>query len=162
MKLHLDGVLLQDKSDWIRIIESLDLSSLKTLFLSDSSASQLMLTTNAAHLLRSKFDSIDWNEERPKVIITSCTLHVAPLSESELLSIQDVLFISRLQHVNVECNSFSDYQSERIAQVVSALHWSTFNSPVLSGDNIDGWIQLLTAIVTPRSQGLNICATGLS
>ncbi|KAF9381062.1 hypothetical protein CPB97_007974, partial [Podila verticillata] len=64
-ELRFRNVQLQDKRDWMLIVESLDLSTLKTLGLCERSAKQFNSSGDAVDLYNSMFKSTIESEEEP-------------------------------------------------------------------------------------------------
>lgn len=64
------------------------------------------------------------------------------LAAGSLVKAFKMVHRSKVEHLIV-CNDFDSRLSDSITKVLRAIHWSTLRSPVLSGDNINEWIQIL-------------------
>ncbi|KAF9367144.1 hypothetical protein CPB97_006238, partial [Podila verticillata] len=58
----------------------------------------------------------------------------------------DVLQWSSLECLHVQCVPFMPWQETSIIQVLKAIQWPMVKSPVLTGNNIDDWLQLLASL----------------
>ncbi|KAG0094856.1 hypothetical protein BGZ93_006686 [Podila epicladia] len=95
--------------------------------------------------------------------LTSFTLDTTLLSEEGLANIQRILRRSHLEHLHIKCVPFKSVLETSIAQVLQAIYWPTIKSLVLSGNNINSWLQtwardsglhaLVGAWLTPTSSG---------
>lgn len=94
------------------------------------------------------------------LVLTMFTLHISSLSRIGLAHIENVLHRSRLERLEIECTSFNPNLSSPIAQLVGSIQWPTLKCLILSGNNIDQWIQLWPATNDPWPLSLNICGTG--
>lgn len=95
-------------------------------------------------------------------VLTMFTLNTSSLSRNGLTDIQKVLHRSSLESINVVCTFLHPDLSDIIAQVLDTVQWSTLKSLVLSGPNIDQWIQLWPRTDDSRLLSLNISGTGSS
>lgn len=95
--------------------------------------------------------------------LTSFTLDTTLLSEEGLANIQRILWRSNLEHLHIRCVPFKSSLEASIARVLQAIYWPTIKSLVLSGNNINDWLQtwsrngslheLVGAWLTPTSFG---------
>ncbi|KAG0094136.1 hypothetical protein BGZ93_007517 [Podila epicladia] len=90
------------------------------------------------------------------------TLDVSQLEVDGLMSVQNVLERSRLEHLNVVCNPIDPNLSQALSQVLSAVKWETIKSLVLSGNNVNEWLDLCPSPEAPQLLSLQICGTGLA
>ncbi|KFH63732.1 hypothetical protein MVEG_10425 [Podila verticillata NRRL 6337] len=97
------------------------------------------------------------SQQHPSVLIRF-TLDVSCLSRCGLSSVREVLRRSDLEHLHIVCNPI-DSQSESIAQVLGAVQWTTIKSLVLSGNNIEEWIDLFQFPFSPGLLSLQIQGT---
>ncbi|KAF9332221.1 hypothetical protein BG006_004909 [Podila minutissima] len=90
------------------------------------------------------------------------TLDVSQLEVHGLDSVQNVLERSRLEHLNVVCNPIDPALSQAVSQVLGAVKWDTIKSLVLSGNNVNEWLDLCPSPEAPQLLSLQICGTGLA
>ncbi|KAG0012447.1 hypothetical protein BGZ82_002587, partial [Podila clonocystis] len=107
--------------------------------LSDYSASFLDVATN----------------QHPSVL-TMFTLEVSQLSCHSLASVQKILYRSSLEHLVIMCTPFELDLSNSIAQVLGAISWPTLKSLVLSGVNLNEWVDIWPFATAPQLQCLQI------
>lgn len=74
--------------------------------------------------------------------LTSFTVDISALSIQGLTSVQSVLERSTLECLHVKCVPFMPFITASISQVLQAVQWPTIKSLVLSGCNVDDWLQL--------------------
>ncbi|KAG0033745.1 hypothetical protein BGZ82_005991 [Podila clonocystis] len=75
-------------------------------------------------------------------ILTLLTLDISQLSRTGLASVKKVLGRSTLEHLNIVCTHFDSRLSNVITQVLGSIQWGALKSLVISGSNIDEWLQL--------------------
>ncbi|KAF9372985.1 hypothetical protein CPB97_000879 [Podila verticillata] len=75
-------------------------------------------------------------------ILTSFTLDMIALTAQGFIHIGKVLQQSALECFHVKCVPFRPFQEERIIEILQAIRWPTIKSLVLTGNNIDDWLQL--------------------
>ncbi|KAG0342746.1 hypothetical protein BG000_001606 [Podila horticola] len=75
--------------------------------------------------------------------LVSFTLDITRLSKKGIENIRDVLQRSTLKYLHIRCVSFAPVRQVLITQVLKSIQWSTITSLVLSGNNINNWLQLL-------------------
>ncbi|KAF9028748.1 hypothetical protein BGZ52_007737 [Haplosporangium bisporale] len=92
-------------------------------------------------------------------VLTMFTLDVTPLSRAGLASIQRVLSRSNLQTLTVACTPVDPSLSDSIVHLLDSVTWSSLKALVLSGENIDEWLQLWPTVTTPQLVSLEICGT---
>lgn len=105
---------------------------------------------------------MDMATQRHPSVLKLVTLDITRLSRDGLTSVRNILRRSRLEYLRIVCSSVDPSLSDSVAQVLDSVQWDTLKSLVLSGDTIDGWIQLWPPSVAPRLLYLNICGTGSS
>lgn len=152
-ELHLGNIQLQNKSDWALIFESMD-SLHQTVSLSADSVDQLISSANIVDVFASSFGS-----HASTTHLSAFTLDIVPLSQSNRVSVQNILSRSSVDHIRILCRPFHPSQSYCIAQALSSIRWSTSTSLVLAGDSINEWIRLLLAISFPELKHLEIHGT---
>ncbi|KAG0336815.1 hypothetical protein BG000_006116, partial [Podila horticola] len=154
--LHLGNVYLQDINDWSLLIDSLDPLLLEMFDVCLNTAIQFMSATDALDLFYSRFRTLNQNSVNMTVTQDSFTLDVVPLQSGDRVRLQDILRRSTLQHLRIMCASFDHRLFDDFSQVIGSVPWSTLTSLVLSGDDIDAWIQLLNVITAPQLRRLVI------
>lgn len=92
-------------------------------------------------------------------VLTLLNFDISRLSRIGIASLQNVLSRSNLEHIHIMCTKFKPMLSESVTLVLGSVQWQTLKSMALSGDNIDGWIQLWTMPIAPRLLNLYLCAT---
>ncbi|KAF9334604.1 hypothetical protein BG006_001840 [Podila minutissima] len=90
------------------------------------------------------------------------TLDITLLSRAGHVSIEKVLSRSKLEYLSVNCTPDGLSLTGLIAQVPNYASWSTLKALVVSGDNINEWLQLWPSIATPRLVFLEIRVAGQS
>lgn len=85
---------------------------------------------------------LDMATEQHPSVLTLFTLDISVLSRKGLVSIQNVLSRSRLEHFAIVCVPVDSYISDAVSQVLGSVQWPTLKSLKLSGDDIDAWICL--------------------
>ncbi|KAG0079787.1 hypothetical protein BGZ92_000901 [Podila epicladia] len=88
------------------------------------------------------------------------TLDATHLSQDGLISVQNVLRRSSLEHLNVICNPVDRHVTKSISQVLGSVQWDTLKSLVLSGNCTNEWMDLWPHTEAPRLLGLQIHGTG--
>lgn len=88
------------------------------------------------------------------------TLDASQLSRNGLVSVQNVLRRSNLEHLNIICNPIDTSKSKSVAQVLDSVQWGTLKSLVLSGNSTNDWMDLWPSTEAPRLLGLQIRGTG--
>ncbi|KAF8988399.1 hypothetical protein BGZ52_010505 [Haplosporangium bisporale] len=83
----------------------------------------------------------DASRQHPSILV-NFTLDMTALTAQGFLHIGKVLQQSALECLHVKCVSFRPFQEERIAKVLQAIRWPTIKSLILTGNNIDDWLQL--------------------
>ncbi|KAG0085829.1 hypothetical protein BGZ93_009325 [Podila epicladia] len=99
------------------------------------------------------------SQEHPSVL-TFFTLDISQLSCIGLVSVQNVLQRSSLEHLNIMCTTFDPSLSDSITQVLGSVSWPTIKSLVLSGDKIDEWLQLWPSTTAARLLYLTLQGQG--
>ncbi|KAG0340985.1 hypothetical protein BG000_010535 [Podila horticola] len=85
---------------------------------------------------------IDTATQQHPSILSSLTLDISHISRVGLTSLQNILRRSSLEYLSIVCTPFDPILSDSIAEVLDSVQWFTVKSLVLSGENIDGWLQL--------------------
>lgn len=75
-------------------------------------------------------------------ILTSFTLDITALTIQGLVNVCNVLQRSALECLHIRCVPFIPFLGASIGQVLQAIQWPTIKSLVLTGNNIDDWLQL--------------------
>ncbi|KAF9387203.1 hypothetical protein CPC16_007178, partial [Podila verticillata] len=102
---------------------------------------------------------LDMASAQHPLVLTMFTLDVTPLSRAGLASIQRVLSRSNLQILTVACTPIDPSLSDSIVHLLDSVTWSSLKALVLSGENIDEWLQLWLTVTTPQLVSLEICGT---
>lgn len=89
----------------------------------------------AAHVL-------DLATQCPLTHLTSLRLKTSLLSEDGLEIMERVLKQSDLQVLYLECGAFDPSLASHLGRFLDAVNWSAIKSLEVSGDNIDGWMDL--------------------
>ncbi|KFH65127.1 hypothetical protein MVEG_08608 [Podila verticillata NRRL 6337] len=89
---------------------------------------------------------IDVASNQHSSVLCFFTLNVSPLTSKGLFSVREILRRSRLAHLRIESMRFDPNLEGDIRQVLGAVQWPPLKSLVLTGDNIDEWLQLWAAI----------------
>ncbi|KAF9314029.1 hypothetical protein BG006_004033, partial [Podila minutissima] len=147
---------LQDKHDWSLLIDSMDLSFLRTLDLGKHSATQLLPVPDAPELLGSVLEATHSEVEGQKLILPLFMLDIATLLQSGLVHVQNIFSHCILEELFVNSHLIDLNMSDPVAKVLDSVHWSSFELLTLSGDNINQWILLLAKINMPRLKTLQI------
>lgn len=74
--------------------------------------------------------------------LVSLLLNTSLLSDYGLERMKRVLRQSDLESLSVDCGTFDPSLTSHLGQVLEAVNWSALRSLELSGDNVDGWIDL--------------------
>lgn len=93
-------------------------------------------------------------------VLTMLTLDASQLSPFGLKSVQNILSRSNLEHLEIVCTVFHADISDAIVSVLGSIQWPTLKSLVLSGDNIDQWIQLWPSAIEPWLLSFSIHGIG--
>lgn len=93
-------------------------------------------------------------------VLAMFTLDISFLSLSSLACVQNILRRSCLECLSMVCTMLNMDQYDAVGQVLGAVQWSTLKALVLSGDNIDQWIQLWPSYIDPKLLWLTIRGTG--
>ncbi|KAG0340651.1 hypothetical protein BG000_011429 [Podila horticola] len=156
VELHLKNVQLQDKRDWALLVDTVDLTSLQTLDLGEHGFRQLLSVPHAIDLLVSGLEATNLGSQSPKLILPSFMLDIVTLSQPSLMHVQRIFSHYRLVELVVQCDSIDLSVSGPVTKVVSSVHWPLLERLILSGNNINQWIQLLAKINAPRLKTLQI------
>ncbi|KAI9237481.1 MAG: hypothetical protein BYD32DRAFT_416353 [Podila humilis] len=99
--------------------------------------------------------------------LRSFTFDVSGMTDRRLVRIQSVLQRSNLEHLQIRCKPVALHLQDHVERVLGSVQWRTIKSLVLSGDDIDTWIQLWTkhgglfpAISASGSQLLSLAIVG--
>ncbi|KAF9381802.1 hypothetical protein CPB97_007571, partial [Podila verticillata] len=104
---------------------------------------------------------LDMATEQHSAALKLLTLDTSQLKKDGLASVQNILRRSRLEHLNVACNSVDPTLKQSISDMLEAVQWDTLKSLVLVGDNPNEWMDLWPAIEAPQLLSLQIRGTGL-
>ncbi|KAF9321349.1 hypothetical protein BG006_002633 [Podila minutissima] len=103
---------------------------------------------------------LDTATQQHPSILTSFSIDITDRSPACLVSIQNIISRSNLEHLVVDCAPIKPAISDLIAQVLDSIQWPSLKSLVLTGHNIDEWIQLWLRPVAPSLLCLQIRGTG--
>ncbi|KAG0340931.1 hypothetical protein BG000_010735 [Podila horticola] len=156
LELKFVNIQLEYVQDWQLIVDSLDLRSMETLNLCNSSACQLLSVMDSMDAFNSR---TPFREEEGESE-TQFTLNLVPRSQLEILNVQQVLRRSSLGNVQIVCTSFDSSLSTSHAKILRSLQWTTAKSLVFVGDSINEWIQLLPAAAGRRLESLSFYGSG--
>lgn len=92
--------------------------------------------------------------------MTSFILDISKVSHSYLPCIQDKIRQSKPEHLTLMCTPFDPCLSDSVAQLLSSVQWPSLKSLVLSGENLDGWMQRWPSTINPQILCLKILGTG--
>lgn len=162
-ELCLWSVQLQDKHDWVLVIDSMDLLLLETLDLGYRSVHDFISMGNAVDLLFSRIeaDVVDQESKNAILVFPSFHLNVDTLFEHGPTHLQRILSYCRLGALVVECDPFDSSLSDLIAQVFRSVQWSTLKSLDLCCDNINDWIPFMANVDAPCLKSLGIWGSEL-
>lgn len=99
---------------------------------------------------------LDMATEHHASVLISLTLDVSALSELGIVCIQRILARSNLEYFCILCTSFEPKVSHHISQSLMSVPWRTLRQLVLTGENIDGWLQQWPSVFSPRLLSLQI------
>lgn len=160
VELNIESAQLQEHRDWWLMVDSMNLSLLKTLNLGQASFHQLMSTTDAVDYFVSRIKEEEeagkQGTENAKVTLPAFTLDVITLSEQDFVNIQKALRLSNVKLLYFKCLPFDHQLSDRIVHLLGAVQWSTLETLQLVGDNLDQWVQLVNKIDAPRLRRLDM------
>ncbi|KAG0331875.1 hypothetical protein BG000_010522 [Podila horticola] len=161
VELHLRNVQLQYKRDWALVVDSLDISLLQTLDLGEYSAVQLLSVPSAIDLFISGLEDAHLEAEGPRLVLPSFMLDTATLTQTRPEQIRTILSHCILEKLVVKCALTGLNVPDLVAKALNSVHWSLLGHLMLSGDNVDQWIQFLARIDAPRLNTLQIQGTKL-
>ncbi|KAG0339226.1 hypothetical protein BG000_002595 [Podila horticola] len=92
-------------------------------------------------------------------VLTMFELDVSRLTCHGLASVQKILHRSSLEHLVIRCTPFERDLSDSVAKVLGAVSWSTLKSLVLSGINLNGWIDIWPPATAVQLHYLHIRGT---
>ncbi|KAF9292835.1 hypothetical protein BGZ74_000155 [Mortierella antarctica] len=159
MELCFRNVQLQDKRDWALLIDSVDLSLLQTLDLGDHGFIQFLVVPDALYLFVSQLEATHLEAECQKLVLPSFMLDTTTLLQTDLARVQKILSQCCLKKLVVKCDLIKLNVSDPVVQVLDSMQWSLLEHLILSGDNINQWIQLLAKIDMPQLKTLQIWGT---
>lgn len=81
------------------------------------------------------------SQNSPKML-SSFTLDISHLTDQGLSNVQSILRLSTLERLHIRCVPFMPFLEASVAQVLRSIQWLTIKSLVLSGNNIDDWLNL--------------------
>ncbi|KAG0032574.1 hypothetical protein BGZ81_010624 [Podila clonocystis] len=90
------------------------------------------------------------------------TLDASQLSQNGLMSVENVLHRSNLDHLNVICSPVGHDTAKSITQVLGSVQWDTLKSLVLSGNSNNDWMDLWPPTEAPSLLSFQIRSTGLA
>ncbi|KAG0340987.1 hypothetical protein BG000_010537 [Podila horticola] len=146
MELHVENVQLQDKQDWMLIVDGLDPVSLTMFRLCNSSHSQFVACGDAVDLFISHFAATQQDQVTTRIASTSFTLDVVSPSRQSLERYQGVLRFSEFEHLHVVCTPFDPDLCNAVAQMLHYIPWSTLKTLSITGGDVNSWIQHLPSV----------------
>ncbi|KAF9318880.1 hypothetical protein BG003_010397 [Podila horticola] len=75
-------------------------------------------------------------------LLINLTLDITALTAQGLANLCIVLQRSTLEHLHIKCVPFIPYYGASVGSVLRAIQWPTIKSLVLTGNNIDDWLQV--------------------
>ncbi|KFH74050.1 hypothetical protein MVEG_01263 [Podila verticillata NRRL 6337] len=156
----IENIRLQDKRDWMLIIESIDFSFLEKFVLCKSTVKQLLSNKDTVDFLMSKIQDGQLKEMGTNLKLEMFTLDICASSQLDLATILKSLSQYRLENLRIGCYMFDAILSNFLSQILALVQWPTLEGLVLFGDNIDECIQFLHSIETPQLSRLYIHGTG--
>ncbi|KAG0342745.1 hypothetical protein BG000_001605 [Podila horticola] len=81
------------------------------------------------------------SQNSPKML-SSFTLDISHLTDQGLSNVQSILRLSTLERLHIRCVPFMPFLEASVAQILRSIQWPTIKSLVLSGNNIDDWLNL--------------------
>ncbi|KAF9387244.1 hypothetical protein CPB97_002764 [Podila verticillata] len=160
LELQLVNVHLQDQHDWTVLVNSLDFLQTSLRLDSGSSITQLLSVKPAAKLFLSQMETVcAGTERREQLVLHEFTLEIAALSEQVLERIQRFIHMYTIKTLHVQCPLFDADKAQTFAQALGDLPWSAFQSVVLEGENVNGWLELLAKVDGLRLKCLKLVGT---
>ncbi|KAG0032916.1 hypothetical protein BGZ82_006330 [Podila clonocystis] len=156
VELHFRNVQLQGQHDWLLVIDSMDLSLLQTLDLSEHGAMQFLSMPDAVGLFVSGLEATRSEGEGPKLNLPSITLDITALSQPGLINLQKIFRYCILEELAIKNDLIDLIMSRLIAKTLDAVHWPLLEYLWLAGDDIIQWIQLLAKVEMSRLKILQI------
>lgn len=114
------------------------------------------------HFSDSYASLLESTTENHPAVLTSFTLDISDLSEAGLAYIERVLSRSDLEYICILCVQFKPALYYAVARVLQNVLRYSLKTLVLTGENIDGWLQLWPVAFDLRLQSLHIQGTGPS
>ncbi|KAG0082740.1 hypothetical protein BGZ93_009208 [Podila epicladia] len=102
---------------------------------------------------------LDATSQQHPAVLVSFTVDISCLTADGLISVQNVLRRSNLDHLHILCNPIAPDMCDPIAQVLSSVQWPTLKSLVLSGACIEDWLQLWRLTSAPQLLSLRVQGT---
>ncbi|KAF9377382.1 hypothetical protein CPC16_011853, partial [Podila verticillata] len=160
VELHIKNFQLEDKRDWLLLVENMDPVLLEILDLCEQSIYQLISTGDTIDLFTSRLETAN-RERRRRVhpILPSFTLDISTLTEQNILGAYRLLSLCSVKELRIDCPVFGMRWPEVIARILKVLDWPATEALDLFGMNIDQWIQFLAEINVPHLKRLQIYAT---
>lgn len=159
VEFTLENIQMQDKRDWMLIIESIDFSFLEKFVLCKSTVQQLLSNTDAVGFLMSKIQKGQLEEMSAKPTLKMFTLDFSS-SQLDLSRVLKSISQYRLDNLRLGCHKLSSILSRFLALILDLLPWRTLEGLVLFGDNIDEWIPFFHSVDAPQLSRLYIHETG--
>lgn len=156
----IENIQLQDKRDWILIIESMDFSFLERFIVCMRTVKQLLSNNDAVDFLMSKIQDGQLKEMSATPKLEMFTLDICASSQLDLATVLNSLSQYRLENLRIGCYMLDPILSNFLAQILASVQWPTLEGLVLFGDNIDECVQFLHSIETPQLSRLYIHGTG--
>ncbi|KAG0340654.1 hypothetical protein BG000_011432 [Podila horticola] len=159
VELHLRSVQLQDKRDWILVIDIVDLSLLQVLDLGEHGFMQLLSMPHVIDLFVSELEAIHLGADGPKLTLPSFTLDTVTLSQTRFEQVRMILSHCIVEKLVIKCDLIDLSMTDIGAKVLGSVQWTMLDSLTLSSDNINQWIQLLAKFDELRLKTLQIWGT---
>lgn len=86
--------------------------------------------------------TLDYATQSSCSSLVSLMFDTSKLTENGLEFMQRAVKQSNLQFLYIECGTIDVSLARHLGQVLEAVNWSALKSLKLSGDNVDGWIDL--------------------
>ncbi|KAI9233874.1 MAG: hypothetical protein BYD32DRAFT_439709 [Podila humilis] len=155
VELHLLNFQLLDKRDWVLVIDGIDLFLLQTLHLVEYRHEKFSPMSEALELFMWRMDAPSEARSYAKLFIPYAVSNFSKGSDSAL--VRKFFSRCRLQEFVIVSTTFHPSMTEPIAQLLRSIQWSTLESLMLTGDNIDLCIPFLSDINANRLRNITLC-----
>ncbi|KAG0345139.1 hypothetical protein BG004_003940 [Podila humilis] len=152
VEFDIENITLQDKSDWILLVDGLKVWSIDTLTMCPGSIEQFLSVPLAIIPFLNSFFHAG--------VKARLSLGSFELNTSTMVQNQDFLgpFISfcKLYALKLTCTTVDFSQFESIVEMLRSGPWSTLRVLVLTGENLNMWAWFLTSIEMPCLESLEL------